>query len=247
MANGKDGAHGSSNNSNNNNSNNNNSKAKKVMLLGLDGADPVVIRKYVAEGKLPGFKRALDAGVTTSDLGMQSVLPAITPPNWASIATGAYPATHGITCFWNHTLGNELDVLDYGFDSGLLKAETIWQAYARAGKKSIIFNYPTSWPPQVEDAIYVDGTSIYTNLRGYIDYEKVYEGRSEYAELIEIPHVVDNTGPTAGLKGKKRRRRRRSARIPTKAMAIPSQGWSQRPRMVSCLRMYRRRIRSIRR
>ncbi|MEK3673061.1 alkaline phosphatase family protein [Paenibacillus sp. FSL R10-2771] len=196
MANGKDGAHGSSNNSNNNNS-----KAKKVMLLGLDGADPAVIRKYVAEGKLPGFKRALDAGVTTSDLGMQSVLPAITPPNWASIATGAYPATHGITCFWNHTLGNELDVLDYGFDSGLLKAETIWQAYARAGKKSIIFNYPTSWPPQVEDAIYVDGTSIYTNLRGYIDYEKVYEGRAEYAELIEIPHVVDNTGANCRFEG----------------------------------------------
>jgi predicted AlkP superfamily phosphohydrolase/phosphomutase len=178
-----------------------NGTAKKVMLLGLDGADPAVIRKYVAEGKLPNFKRAIDAGVTTTDLGMQSVLPAITPPNWASIATGAYPATHGITCFWNHTLGNELDVLDYGFDSGLLKAETIWQAYARAGKKSIIFNYPTSWPPQVEDAIYVDGTSIYTNLRGYVDYEKVYEGRKGDFELVEIPHVVDNTGANCRFEG----------------------------------------------
>ncbi|WP_239714946.1 hypothetical protein [Paenibacillus sp. 19GGS1-52] len=54
-------------------------KAKKVMLLGLDGADPSLIRRYIAEGKLPNFKRALDLGVTTNDLGMQSVLPAITP------------------------------------------------------------------------------------------------------------------------------------------------------------------------
>ncbi|OMF87392.1 alkaline phosphatase family protein [Paenibacillus sp. FSL R7-0273] len=175
--------------------------AKKVMLLGLDGADPSVIRRYVAEGKLPNFRRAIEAGAAAGDLGMQSVLPAITPPNWASIATGAYPATHGITCFWNHTLGNELDVLDYGFDSGLLKAETIWEAYARAGKKSIIFNYPTSWPPQVQDAIYVDGTSIYTNLRGYIDYEKLYEGRAGDFELIEIPHVVDNTGANCRFEG----------------------------------------------
>lgn len=177
-------------------------KAKKVMLLGLDGADPSLIRRYIAEGKLPNFKRALGLGVTTNDLGMQSVLPAITPPNWASIATGAYPATHGITCFWNHTLGNELDVLDYGFDSGLLKAETIWESYARAGKKSIIFNYPTSWPPQVKDAIYVDGTSIYTNLRGYIDYEKIYEGKTGNFELIEIPHVLDNTGANCRFEGK---------------------------------------------
>lgn len=176
-------------------------KAKKVLLLGLDGADPSLIQRYTAEGKLPNFQKALGLGVTTNDLGMQSVLPAITPPNWASIATGAYPATHGITCFWNHTLGNELDVLDYGFDSGLLKAETIWESYARAGKKSIIFNYPTSWPPQVKDSIYVDGTSIYTNLRGYIDYEKVYEGKSGDFELIEIPHLVDNTGANCRFEG----------------------------------------------
>ncbi|WP_025700820.1 alkaline phosphatase family protein [Paenibacillus durus] len=179
----------------------NNGKAKKVMLLGLDGADPTLVARYIAQGKLPNFKKALNLGVSTEDLSMQSVLPAITPPNWASIATGAYPNTHGITCFWNHTLGNELDVLDYGFDSSLLKAETIWEAYARAGKKSIIFNYPTSWPPQVKDAIYVDGTSIYTNLRGYIDYEKVYEGEAGDFELIEIPHTVDNTGANCRFEG----------------------------------------------
>ncbi|MFD1772501.1 alkaline phosphatase family protein [Paenibacillus rhizophilus] len=179
----------------------NNGKAKKVMLLGLDGADPTLVARYIAQGKLPNFKKALNLGVSTEDLSMQSVLPAITPPNWASIATGAYPNTHGITCFWNHTLGNELDVLDYGFDSSLLKAETIWEAYARAGKKSIIFNYPTSWPPQVKDAIYVDGTSIYTNLRGYIDYEKIYEGETGDFELIEIPHIVDNTGANCRFEG----------------------------------------------
>ena len=176
-------------------------KAKKVLLLGLDGADPMLIQKYVKEGKLPNFKKVIDAGVTTADYSMQAVLPAITPPNWASLATGAWPETHGITCFWNHTLGNPLDQMDYGFNSELLKAETIWSAYARQGKKSILFNYPTAWPPNTENDIYVDGTSIYTNLRGYIDYEKVYECIEGDFPIKEVAHILDNSGTDCRVEG----------------------------------------------
>lgn len=176
-------------------------KAKKVLLLGLDGADPMLIQKYINEGKLPYFKKIIDAGVTTADYSMQAVLPAITPPNWASLATGAWPSTHGISCFWNHTLGNELDQMEYGFNSKLLKAETIWSAFARQGKKSILFNYPTAWPPTTENDIYVDGTSIYTNLRGYIDYEKVYEGIEGDFPISEIPHILDNSGTDCRVEG----------------------------------------------
>lgn len=176
-------------------------KAKKVLLLGLDGADPMLIQKYVSEGKLPNFKKVISGGVTTKDYSMQAVLPAITPPNWASIATGAWPSTHGITCFWNHTLGNELDQMDYGFDSSLLKAETIWNSFAREGKKSILFNYPTAWPPTTDDDIYIDGTSIYTNLRGYVDYEKVYEGIEGDFPIKEVPHVIDNSGTDCRVEG----------------------------------------------
>ncbi|MBV4423747.1 alkaline phosphatase family protein [Clostridium tyrobutyricum] len=180
---------------------NNNIKTKKVLLLGLDGADALQVKKYVSEGKLPNFKKVISQGVTTKDYSMRSVLPAITPPNWASLATGAFPNTHGITCFWNHTLGNPLDQLDYGFDSRLLKAETIWEAYARSGKKSILFNYPTAWPPKTEDDIYVDGTSIYTNLRGYIDYEKVYNCIEGDFPIKEVPHILDNTGTDCRVEG----------------------------------------------
>ncbi|MDF2568025.1 MAG: phosphonoacetate hydrolase, partial [Oscillospiraceae bacterium] len=107
--------------------------SKKTIMLGLDGADPMLIAKYINEGKLPNIKRVIEGGVSTPDYSMQGVLPAITPPNWATLATGAWPNTHGVTCFWNHTLGNELDVMDYGFNSELVKAETIWEAFTRAG------------------------------------------------------------------------------------------------------------------
>lgn len=180
---------------------NSSGKAKKVIMLGFDGADPMLIKRLVSEGKLPNFKKLLDMGVTTEDMGMQGVLPTITPPNWATLATGALPNTHGITCFWNHTHGGSLDVLDLGWNSELSKAEFIWSAFERAGKKSILLNYPTSWPPTIKNGIVIDGTSMFTNLRGYIDYEKLYECEEGDFPVQEIPHSVDQSGTDCRVEG----------------------------------------------
>ncbi|MGI6685864.1 MAG: alkaline phosphatase family protein [Bacillota bacterium] len=176
-------------------------KAKKAMFIGLDGADPMVVERLINEGKLPNFKRFLEMGVSTTNLGMQGALPTITPPNWASLATGTWPNTHGITCFWNHTPGNELDVLDYGWDSNLCHAEFIWEAFERGNKKSIMINYPTAWPPRTKKDIYIDGTSIFTNLRGYIDYEKYFTCLEGDFPIEEIPHEVDSSGTDCRVEG----------------------------------------------
>ena len=171
-----------------------NTKGKKVLMIGMDGADPMLIKRFISEGKLPNFKKLVEMGAHTEDLGMQGVLPTITPPNWASLATGAYPNTHGITCFWNHELGKPLDELEYGWDSNLCKAEYIWDAFEKAGKKSILMNYPTSWPPTTKNSIVIDGTSIFTNLRGYTDYEKYFTCEEGDFAIEEEPHVVDTSG-----------------------------------------------------
>ena len=150
-------------------------KAKKAIVIGLDGADPMMVKKFMKEGKLPNLKKAKEFGVTTEDMSMHGVHPTITPPNWASLATGALPCTHGITCFWNHKIGEPLDKLSYGFNSQLCEAEFIWDSAAREGKKSIVFNYPTAWPPTEKDfTIYVDGTGIAVNSRALVDNERFY-------------------------------------------------------------------------
>ena len=91
--------------------------------------------------------------------------------------------------------------MEYGFDSKLLKAEPIWSAYARQGKRSILFNYPTAWPPTTENDIYIDGTSVYTNLNGNVDYEKVYECIEGNFPIQEVSHILDNSGTDCRVEG----------------------------------------------
>lgn len=78
---------------------------KRAMLLGLDGADPVLIKRMIGEGRLPNMKRIMDSGAHTENLDMLGIFPTVTPPNWTILATGNYPLTHGITCFQNATEG----------------------------------------------------------------------------------------------------------------------------------------------
>lgn len=73
----------------------------KVMILGIDGMDPKFTKKLVKEGKLPHIQAYIERGSAREDLAMLGGTPTITPPMWTTLATGATPATHGITCFWN--------------------------------------------------------------------------------------------------------------------------------------------------
>jgi len=132
---------------------------KKVMVIGCDAALPKQILKYVEEGALPTFEKLIKGGVIAEN-GLVPH-PTITPPNWTTIATGAWPGTHGITDYWVHTPGNELtmDSVVEGFDRSLCLVENIWEAAEKAGKKSIVFNYPSSWNTKLEDGIVVAGNS----------------------------------------------------------------------------------------
>ncbi len=129
-------------------------EAKKVIMLGIDGGSPTLIKRFIKEGKLPNFQKMMEQGVFKE---MVEPLPTITPPNWTTITTGAWPGTHGITDFY---LPNEpeedLDNIHLGFNTDKCQAEYIWQAAERVGKKSILIKWEVSWPP-CHNGIQVEG------------------------------------------------------------------------------------------
>lgn len=107
--------------------------AKKILCLGIDGMDPRLTRKFVDEGKLPNVQKLINRGSARHDLVMVGAMPTVTPPMWTTLATGAYPNTHGITCFFRAT--SDPARIAYNFDSRNCKAEPLWNVFAEAGKK----------------------------------------------------------------------------------------------------------------
>ncbi len=133
---------------------------KKVAVIGLDCALPALIEKHVTEGHLPTFKKLIEGGVMADNCLVP--YPTITPPNWASIATGTWPGTHGITDFHVHNPGTTPYNWNtvQAFSSERCKAEYLWDAADKAGKKCIVFNYPGSWPSKMKNGIMVGGSGL---------------------------------------------------------------------------------------
>ena len=68
-------------------------KAEKVFVIGLDGMDPSLTKKYMDAGLLPNIKKVVDAGACREDLVLLGGQPTVTPPMWTTLATGANPRT----------------------------------------------------------------------------------------------------------------------------------------------------------
>ncbi|HIC90398.1 MAG TPA: hypothetical protein EYP04_13485, partial [Anaerolineae bacterium] len=134
----------------------------KIVVVGLDAPIVKSVKKFVAEGVLPNLKQLIESGVWTENCLVPH--PTITPPNWTTIATGAYPGTHGITCFHLPKKGERPGVptLCYqAFRSDDVKAQFIWEAAEKVGKRAIVLNYPTSWPPRMRAGIQVGGFGLH--------------------------------------------------------------------------------------
>lgn len=134
----------------------------KILLLGVDGLDPSLTTKYVKQGKMPNFKKLIENGASGKDLFMLGGHPTVTPPMWTTLATGCYANVHGITDFYRKSETKTLDYIEYNIDSRLCRAELLWNCFAEAGKKTLVWHWPgSSWPPTSDspNLMVVDGTS----------------------------------------------------------------------------------------
>ena len=156
----------------------------KVLVLGVDGLDPRLTKKYMDKGVMPNFTEFMKKGSAREDLVMLGAMPTITPPMWTTLATGAYAGTHGVTDFWNpHP--TQLDTLVYSFDSANCKAEPLWNVFAEAGKKTLVFHWPgSSWPPTSDspNLHVIDGTQP-SNIN-------IAVGTAEWGQWVEASTAI---------------------------------------------------------
>lgn len=172
-------------------------KAEKVLVLGVDGMDPGFARKFLKAGVMPNLKKFLERGSSREDLVMLGGMPTITPPMWTTLATGAYPSTHGITCYFRQD-HEDLDSVIYNLDSRNCKAEQLWNVLAESGKKTLVWHWPgSSWPPSSDspNLSVVEGTNpVIVNYAANADWEKVLVASSNIKSVSYQPHAVNDTG-----------------------------------------------------
>ena len=136
-------------------------RPSRVVIIGFDAPIVPTVQKHMKAGKLPNLAKLCRRGVWGNNCLVPH--PTITPPNWTTIVTGAWPGTHGITCFNVHNPGDPLDVSHQGFHSEDVQAEYFWNAAAREGKSAIVMNYPTTHGPSVRKGIRVGGAGLAIN------------------------------------------------------------------------------------
>jgi predicted AlkP superfamily phosphohydrolase/phosphomutase len=139
---------------------------KKMIVLGLDGLDPVLTRRWIDEGRLPAFRKLLEQGGDFRPLGTS--LPPQTPVAWSNFITGMDPGGHGIFDFFNRDpktyvpvfsatetsggsktirIGKTVIPLSGGQIRNLRKGRAFWQILEEAGVPSTIFKMPSNYPP----------------------------------------------------------------------------------------------------
>ena len=62
----------------------------RLIVVGLDGQDPVLTDRFMREGILPNFSALAESG---SYRRLATTFPAVSPVAWSSFSTGSNPGT----------------------------------------------------------------------------------------------------------------------------------------------------------
>ncbi|NBD94994.1 MAG: phosphodiesterase [Gammaproteobacteria bacterium] len=167
----------------------------RVVVLGFDGMDPVLARRWMEAGKLPHFSRIAERGhfqeLATSN-------PPQSPVAWSSFATGKGPGNHGIFDFLrrdpetytpNFSISENIPpdrfIKLFGYQVPLgsgevinrRKGEPFWvKAERNEGARASVLRIPVTYPPDdihrmlsgmgVPDLLGTQGTyTYYTTTR----------------------------------------------------------------------------------
>jgi hypothetical protein len=139
-------------------------QAPRVTLVMLDGASLEYISPAAAEGRLPNLGKILDTGAT---MHLTTIRPTQAATVWTTVATGKYPARHGVRSSSRYSFGDDrhqIELLpDHCFSSALVqlgyltehpsdstavRARTLWSILGELGISVGVIGWPLTYPAQ---------------------------------------------------------------------------------------------------
>ena len=140
--------------------------ARRVVVLGLDGLDPNLTERWMAEGHLPNLSALASSGTFTR---LATTYPAISPVAWSSFMTGVDPARHNIFDFLDRDVrtyrprlsssdvqpaartirvGEWLIPVGRPTIRNMRKSKAFWRILGEHGIPSNILRVPLTFPPE---------------------------------------------------------------------------------------------------
>jgi predicted AlkP superfamily phosphohydrolase/phosphomutase len=142
------------------------SKVQRVVVLGLDGMDPLLARQFMDEGRLPNFLNLQNRG---SFCPLETTTPAMSPVAWSTFSTGVNPGKHRIFDFFTRDPKNYMPMLSSAHISAskavrkigpfkipskhtnvdfLRKSISFWKILGQNGVFSSVLRVPITFPPE---------------------------------------------------------------------------------------------------
>ena len=123
----------------------------RVLLIGLDGADPDLVGTWMSQGLLPHLKRLAEQGGFSP---LQSTCPPVTYPAWTTCVTGVNPGKHGIFDFTRFCPLTYRVRFVTGRDR---RAPALWEILSAVGARVVVLSVPGTYPPDPVQGIFVSG------------------------------------------------------------------------------------------
>ena len=142
------------------------SRVDQVVVVGLDGMDPELAEKFMAEAKLPQLARLKAEGFYGR---LRTTTPAISPVAWSSFMTGSNPSKHNIFDFLSRdprtylpdlssarigkpkrtvAIGKYRVPISKPEIQGLRKSVPFWKILGESGIFSTVLRVPITFPPE---------------------------------------------------------------------------------------------------
>jgi predicted AlkP superfamily phosphohydrolase/phosphomutase len=121
----------------------------RFIIVGFDGLSPNLVDRYLAEGKLPSFKRLKEMGGYTR---LATSNPAESPVAWSVFATGRNPGKNGVYDFIRRAPGSympdlSLTRIERDKSQPVRKGKAFWQYSRDTGTPVRMIACPVTFPP----------------------------------------------------------------------------------------------------
>jgi predicted AlkP superfamily phosphohydrolase/phosphomutase len=184
--------------------------SKKLIILGIDGLDPDLLTKFMAEGKMPNFARLAEQG---SFQRLTTSIPPQSPVAWSNLITGMNAGGHGIFDFIHRDpktfqlyfstsrvegpkhsfhVGSWVIPLGSGTAEQLRHGKAFWEILDEQSVPNYVYRIPANFPPISAKGKTLSGMGT-PDLRGtygtftfYTDDPAAAVGAVEGGEVVQV-------------------------------------------------------------